>query len=109
MGWHVWPTASGTDALLGTGDAHGLHELLGGGTCQRLQVRVKPLSADGGPGAFEQPHASHHVAQHRDDLRVVEAALARGHIWHVICGKRALVLLNVDESSGHLLETNQLE
>ena len=62
------------------------------------------FSADGCSGAFEQFQTSNHVAHDRDDLGVVEAALARGHIWRVICLKHVFVLLNVDESFGHLLE-----
>ena len=107
LGWHVWPTASGPNALPWTGNVHGLHELLGSGAGQHLQVRIKPLSADGGSCAFEQPHASHNVAHDRDDLRIVEATLGRGHIWYSICGKRVLVLLNVYESSRHLLEQHR--
>ena len=38
---HVWTTGSRSDALLGARDLHGLHELLGGGTGQRLQIRIE--------------------------------------------------------------------
>ena len=34
----------------------------------------------------------------------VLSARPAGHVWHVICCKRILVALNVDESSGQLLE-----
>ena len=46
LGRHVWSTARGADALLGTRDVRRLHELPGGSTGQRLQVRVESLSAD---------------------------------------------------------------
>ena len=62
------------------------------------------FSADGRPGAFEQPHASHHVAHDSDDLGVVETVLAGSHIWRVIRGKRMLVSLDVDESPSDMLE-----
>ena len=47
---------------------------------------MKALSVDGRPDAFQQPLASHHVDQQRDDLRI---------------------FLNGDESPGPLLEQTQ--
>ena len=94
----------GTDALSGAGDAHGFHEIIGSRTGQCFQVSVEAFSADGRPGAFEQPHASHHVAHDSDNLGVVETVLAGSHIWHVIRGKRIFVFLDVDESPSDILE-----
>ena len=104
LGRHVCSIAGGTDALSGAGDARGFHEFIGSRAAQCFQVSVEAFSADGRPGAFEQPHASHHVAHDSDDLGVVETVLAGSHIWRVIRGKRMLVSLDVDESPSDMLE-----
>ena len=105
LGRLVWSTAGGRGALSGAGDAHGFHDFIGSRAGQCLQVRVKAFSSDGRPGAVEQAHASHHVAHDSADFRIVEATLAGSHIWHLIRGKRILVLLDVYASPGDLVKS----
>ena len=95
------------DGFFRAGDVHSLHEVFGTGVADRPEVGVEAFPADGRPRALEQAQAADHVAQHGNDFRVVEPALARGLVGLRVVVQGVLVFFEIDQAPRHLFEEHR--